>query len=194
MLPIKYQFKDCLGDGTPFPKQRLIKRRVNEESVVRKTCINSLLEPDQLHYKVDHGGSVANAYKYFAETETLGVVAQNGVACAFMSRVPAKSVTYSVAANSTIGGGKLWHTREYKPETVDQARKEISDKFYEAALQNYHTSRIEITDKALLAMFTGDCDFKDIVVKLRADYNFYVEDESLRSKADLLNYLIRKVA
>src|SRR5262249_6939413 len=76
---------------------RLRARRVDENKIASRTLARAI-ESDYPAISADHGGSVANAYRYPAETETLVTVAfPDGRVVQWHSRASANKVTYAWA-------------------------------------------------------------------------------------------------
>ena len=105
--------------------RRLRVRRLDEHAIAQATLARAK-ERGCLHYTVHHGGTVANAYKYKADTET-AVAVSDGVSCVvWLSRVAANKATDRGAAESCIpGSGDLWDGRVADGERRSAARNAL---------------------------------------------------------------------
>lgn len=101
-------------------KLRLRARRVDEESLSRYIATLGKRSDDGWIANVIHGGRVANAYKYPADTEcALAVSNPAGIVVVWLTRTHARGVTLRGAAKACLrGAGDLWDGR------VNQERKD----------------------------------------------------------------------
>lgn len=113
----------------PFEGRRLRERRVDEESLARSVGERALAADDWV-VDVDHGGGVANAYGYPAETEcVLAVSDPFGIVVVWTNRVRANKVTYRGAAEACVSGaGDVFDLRVKSPERKQDALKTMIDR------------------------------------------------------------------
>jgi len=86
-----------------FIGTRLRVRKVREDEVLEKCIKDAQKNPGVLTHRIQHGGGVANAYNYPAETEWVFVAAivRDGITYArrWVGRIPANKVTFGGIAN-----------------------------------------------------------------------------------------------
>jgi len=111
-----------------FSGRRLRARRVDEEAFAYSVR-GRALEEDRWIADVIHGGSVANAYGYSAETEcVLAISDPNGIVVYWTGRASANKVTYRGAAEACVpGAGDLFDERIKSSERKELARKVLQD-------------------------------------------------------------------
>ena len=69
-----------------------------------------------------HGGSVANAYRYPADTEAaLGLASPAGLVVVWMARLPANKVTLGGAANACLPGTRALFDGRYGEHCKQEA-------------------------------------------------------------------------
>jgi len=103
---------------------RLRVRRVDEKAAVRWAVV-AAKEQRRPVIDVEHGGTVANAYKHKADTEAVFVVAfPNGDAYCEVNRVSAnKASEAGVAAAAFEGARPLFDGRYKDPQKLQKARE-----------------------------------------------------------------------
>jgi len=112
--------------------RRLRVRRVNEESLARYVAAEARKD-DTWVVDVRHGGTVANAYGYPAETEcALAVASPAGLVIVWLARASANATTERGAAEACLlGAGDLWDGRVKREERKDAAWELIKATFAE---------------------------------------------------------------
>jgi hypothetical protein len=99
---------------------RLIARRVNEETLA-EDARRKAQDSGEWQVLCCHGGSVANAYKYPADTEAaLAVASPAGFVVVWMARLPANKVTKSGAANTCLPGTRALFDPRYGEHSKDE--------------------------------------------------------------------------
>jgi hypothetical protein len=123
--------------------RRLVVRRVNEHALAALAA--SKAGDGKLGYACAHGGGVANCYGYPAETEVALAISDGLSTVVYLSRVPARNVTYHKAANACVPtSGVLW-----RRGSVSMARRKTA----QLALRNAFDS--EFTSIERLAAASG---------------------------------------
>lgn len=104
---------------------RLRVRRVDEKAVIGCARADARTSGKPV-IQVGHGGDVANAYKWPAETETILVVAfPNGDVWGEVNRVPANKVTLAGAAEAAIPEARPLFDGRYGKAKKDKARGQV---------------------------------------------------------------------
>ncbi len=92
---------------------RLRVRRVNEHALAAETR-QKAIRTGSWAIRCRHGGSVANAYKYPADTEAvLAVSNPAGLTVVWMARLPANKVTLAGSANACLSGSRALFDKRY---------------------------------------------------------------------------------
>ena len=111
-----------------FEGRRLRVRRVDEDSFAGRVAERAI-EEDTWVADVTHGGDVANAYRYPAETEcVLAISDPFGNVVVWTGRAPANKVTLRGAAEACLGGsGDLFDLRIKSEDRRTEALKILKD-------------------------------------------------------------------
>jgi len=102
-----------------------------DESELGAAARELALQQSDWSYLVEHGGGVANAYGWRAETEcALAVANPAGLVVVWMTRKAARGVSEAGAANCCIyGAGDLWDGRITSEERREEARALMREAF-----------------------------------------------------------------
>lgn len=105
---------------------RLIKRRVNEQALI-DNAVQSAKESGKTIILADHGGSVANAYGFPAETEgCVAVATPEGQTWCRVVRLPANKVTLGGVFFAVTGFRGLFDNRFSTAKKAEVRRKFLS--------------------------------------------------------------------
>lgn len=144
---------DCYGVlvmGGQFLKPRLRVRKVDEYGQSLKTAVRSVLN-DEICVSVKHGGTVANAYGYSAETEGAIAIAHNGIVKLWFCRLRANGTTLSGVCNQCIPSLRPLFDDRCKEATKELARQSVKTEF-ESVNQIYLQIKL---DEEFLGMIRG---------------------------------------
>lgn len=111
----------------PDPGRRTA-RRISEGEAVRMILRSfaQAVRSEQVRADVAHGGTVANAYRYPASTQTFGVaVDPMGRVFADSSEIAANKATLRGAAASTLGNSDLFDSRVSSPARIAAANEDM---------------------------------------------------------------------
>lgn len=128
--PVIYAGRDTL--------KRLRVRRVDEVALAARAR-EAAVAQGKWKILIQHGGGVANAYKYPADTEAaLAVASPTGCVVVWMNRLPANKVTLGGAASKCLPGSRALFDDRYGETAKEAARKRIQSRHRELFPQTAH--------------------------------------------------------